>query len=324
LSRALITGISGFAGPYLAAYLCAQNIECVGVSREPTIASHPVSLPGLRIHDVDVRDREALRTVLSNEKPDWVFHLAAISHIQLSRTKPDLVFDVNVGGAFNLLEGLRQVGHPVRAVFVSSGNLYGNVDSGEEGFSEESPIQPASPYATSKRMGEELVRSYVEDFGLEVMIARPFNHTGPGQPPTFACPEFARAIAAGVARGDKHVEMKTGPLEPRRDISDVRDVVRAYALLAERGRPGEIYNVCSGSTVSMADVVTRLAELAHVEVTKELDPARVREREIMRSGGNCGKIRRELGWEPKIPLQDTLESLLDYWVREALPAGNPQ
>ncbi len=324
MPRALITGISGFAGPYLAACLGAQNIECAGISREPTIASHPVSLRGLRIHDVDIRDREALRKVLSDEKPDWVFHLAAITHVASSRTKPDLVFDVNVAGTFNLLEGLRQVGHAARVVFVSSGNLYGNVDSGEEGFSEESPVRPGSPYATSKLMGEELVRSYVEDFGLAVTIARPFNHTGPGQPPSFVCPEFARAIAAGVARGEKHVEMKTGLLEPRRDISDVRDVVRAYALLAERGRPGEVYNVCSGSMVSMAEVVKMLAELAHVEVTTELDAAKVREREIMRSGGNCGKIRRELGWEPKIPLQDTLESLLDYWVREALPAGQPE
>jgi GDP-4-dehydro-6-deoxy-D-mannose reductase len=317
LPRALITGISGFAGPWLAEYLAAQNVECVGVSREPTIAAHPVPLRGVRNHDVDIRDRGALRDVLHNEHPDWIFHLAAITHVPTSQTKPDLVFDVNVAGTFNLLESVRQMGRPARVVFISSGNLYGNVDSSEEGFTEESPLQPASPYATSKLMGEDLVRSYVEDFGLEIVVARPFNHTGPGQPPSFACPEFARAIAEGVARGLKHVTIKTGRLDPRRDISDVRDVVRAYATLAARGKPGGVYNVCSGSMVSMREVVDLLAEAAGVAVTTELDAARVREREIMRSGGSCAKIRRELGWEPQIPLQQTLRSLLDYWVEQA-------
>ena len=320
MPRALITGVSGFAGPWLAQYLATQNVDCVGVSREPTIAAHPVSLGGLRNHDVDMRDRTALRRVLLQENPDWVFHLAAITHVPASQANPELVFDVNVAGTFNLLESVRQMGRPVRVVFVSSGNLYGNVDSNEEGFTEESPLQPASPYATSKLMGEDLVRSYVEDFGMEIMIARPFNHTGPGQPPIFACPEFARAIAEGVARGLKHVTIRTGRLEPRRDISDVRDVVRAYAMLAEGGRPGEIYNVCSGSMVTMREVVDLLAEAAGVTVTTEMDSARVREREIMRSGGSCAKIHRELGWEPKIPLKETLRSLLDYWVARSLAA----
>ena len=322
MPRALITGIAGFVGPYLAAHLRSQGIECVGISRGATGPTHPVSLAGVRIHDIDVRDRVSLGEVVEAEKPDLVFHLAAISHVPTSRANPELVFDVNVTGTFNLLEGLRQTGSRSRIVLVSTGNLYGEIDSGDEGFREDDPLQPMSPYATSKLIDEQIARSYVDDFGLAIVIARPFNHTGPGQPPSFACPEFARCIAAAMIAGESTVHMKTGRLEPRRDISDVRDIVRAYALLADRGVPGEAYNVCSGSMVSMNQVIDTLAELAHVSVTTQLDPLRVRAREIMCSGGNCSKIRRELGWSPEIPFRDTLQTLLDYWVDQSRSRGH--
>jgi GDP-4-dehydro-6-deoxy-D-mannose reductase len=321
LPRALITGISGFVGPYLAAHLRSGGIECAGISRQATDPKHPVSLAEVRIHDIDVRDRVALRKILEAEKPDLVFHLAAISHVPTSRADPELVFDVNVTGTFNLLEGLRQIGSRSRIVLVSTGNLYGEIDSGEEGFKEDDPLQPMSPYATSKLISEQIARSYVDDFGLAIVIARPFNHTGPGQPPSFACPEFARGIAAALAAGESTVQMKTGRLEPWRDISDVRDVVRAYALLADRGVSGEVYNVCSGSMVRMSQVIETLADLAHVRVTTQLDPLRVRAREIMRSGGNCSKIRQELGWSPGIPFRDTLQTLLDYWIDQSRSRG---
>jgi GDP-4-dehydro-6-deoxy-D-mannose reductase len=255
-----------------------------------------------------------MRKVLEAEKPDLVFHLAAISHVPTSRTIPELVFDVNVSGTFNLLENLRQIESRSRIVLVSTGHLYGEVDSGDTGFSEDDPLQPMSPYATSKLVSEQIARSYFEDFGLAIVIARPFNHTGPGQPTSFACPEFARNIATALVAGESSIQLKTGRLEPRRDISDVCDVVSAYSLLADRGRPGEAYNICSGSMVSMSQVIETLANLAHVRVKTQLDPLRFRARDIMRSGGNCSKIFRELGWTPKVPLNDTLQTLLDYWI----------
>jgi GDP-4-dehydro-6-deoxy-D-mannose reductase len=321
LSRALITGISGFVGPYLAAHLRSQGIECVGISRNASDPKHPVSLDGFRIYDIDIRDRVALQKVVEAETPNLVFHLAAVSHVPTSRANPELVFDVNVTGTFNLLESLRRTGRRPRIVLVSTGNLYGEIDSGDEGFGENDPLQPMSPYATSKLIGEQIARSYVDDFGLPIVIARPFNHTGPGQPPSFACPEFARCIAEALIAGQSTVEMKTGSLEPWRDISDVRDVVRAYAFLGDRGVSGEVYNVCSGSMVSMRQVIDTLADLAHVRLTTELDPLRMRAREIMRSGGNCSKIRRELGWSPEIPFMDTLRTLLDYWVDQSTVRG---
>jgi GDP-4-dehydro-6-deoxy-D-mannose reductase len=314
LPCALITGITGFVGPWLALHLRSLGFECAGIGRGTAWPHHPISLADVRMHSIDIRDRAAVHQVIADESPDWIFHLAAISHVPAASRDPELTFDVNVGGTFNVLESVRQLGRRARVVFVSTGHLYGNIDSGESGFSEESPVQDTSFYGTTKLMGEQLVRSLVRDCGLEIVIARPFNHTGPGQPPSFACPEFARAIAEGV-NGGGPVHLRTGRLEPLRDISDVRDVVRAYTLLAERGTPGEAYNVCSGTMVSMAEVIRNLAELGRVEVTTELDPAKVRAREIMRSGGNCAKIRRGLAWKPEIPLTTTLRDLLDDWVQ---------
>ncbi len=320
MPRALITGIGGFVGPYLAVHLRSLGIDCVGISQGASAIGHPVGPGNIPLHDIDLRDRASLRELVLREKPGLVFHLAAMSHVSTSRTDPETTFDTNVTGTFNLLESVRRMSFPCRVLFVSTGNLYGDIDSPEGGFSESDAVRPGSPYASSKLMGEQLARSYYDDYAVEVVIARPFNHTGPGQAPSFACPEFARAIATGVANRTP-VHLRTGPLEPRRDISDVRDVVRAYSLLAERGKPGEVYNVCSGSMVRMADVVSRLAEIAQIAVTTELDPTKVRKREIMHSGGNPAKIRRDLGWIPEIPLERTLGDLLKYWIDRLSQAG---
>ncbi|MFP5228301.1 MAG: GDP-mannose 4,6-dehydratase [Acidobacteriota bacterium] len=313
MPRALITGIGGFVGPYLAALLHSHAIDCVGISQKTQAHDHPVGLVDTPVHEIDLRDRGGVEELVAREKPDLVFHLAAMSHVATSRTDPVTTFDTNVGGTLNLLEAVRRRNSGCRVLFVSTGNMYGDIESPNEGFSESDPVHPGSPYASSKFIGEQLARCYYEDFGVEVVIARPFNHTGPGQSPSFACPEFARAIAEGVVHRTG-IHLRTGPLEPHRDISDVRDVVRAYALLAERGKPGEVYNVCSGSMVQMESIVARLAAIAGVSVTTELDPAKLRRREILYSGGNPARIRSDLGWAPRISLERTLTDLLEYWV----------
>ncbi|MGB6134834.1 MAG: GDP-mannose 4,6-dehydratase [Acidobacteriaceae bacterium] len=312
MPRALITGITGFVGPYLAHGLRTRGIECVGIGRAPASRLHPLSLSPFRLRDLDIRDRPAVRWLIREEQPDLVFHLAAVTHVPASLADPELAFDVNVGGTLNLFESLRQSAPAARVLFVSTGNLYGAIESGTQGFSEDSPLHLASPYAASKQMGEQLAHTWVDDFAMNIVVARPFNHTGPGQDTSFACPAFARAIAEGVVR-NQSVHMKTGLLQPRRDITDVRDVVNAYLLLAERGLTGETYNVCSGSSVSMEEVIATLSRLAGVSVTTELDPARVRQREIMHSGGNSSRLRA-LGWTPRISLASTLQDLLNFWI----------
>jgi GDP-4-dehydro-6-deoxy-D-mannose reductase len=312
---ALITGICGFAGRYLAETLHAQNIECAGINRTSTGHGFPPFPPLVRVHHADLRDRAAVKDILAGEAPNYVFHLAAVTHVALSLADPALAFDVNVNGTLNLLEGLRQTKPDARVLLVSSGNLYGTLDTTETAFTEESPLQATSPYATSKIMAEQLARSYVEDLGLQVVIARPFNHTGPGQTTDFACPNFARSIAAALVAGHP-ASLVTGALEPERDLSDVRDVVRAYFLLAQHGVPGRVYNVCSGNSISMAQVIRTLADLAHIPVSTRIDPAKLRKREVMRLVGDCSRLRQELGWAPEHSLASTLQDLLNYWVEE--------
>jgi GDP-4-dehydro-6-deoxy-D-mannose reductase len=313
MPRAIITGLKGFVGPYLAAELRSSGIEPVGISLAEAMPPHPISTEEFRIHDVDIRNREAVQKIIAAEHPEFIFHLAAISHVPTSRANPALTYDVNVGGTLNVLEAVRLSERRPRVLIVSTGNLYGDHDSGESGFSETSPLHPKSPYAASKLIGEQLARSYVEEYGVDVVIARPFNHTGPGQAPSFVSSEFSRAVAECMVQG-KPLHIKTGALEPRRDFSDVRDVVRAYVLLAEKGRSGEIYNVSSGRLTAIGDVIQLLSRVAKQDVTTERDPSRIRAREIMRLGGDSSKLRSELGWSPQIPFETTMRDLLNHWV----------
>jgi len=322
MPRALITGICGFAGRYLAQYLHARNIDCAGINRSSGGSGFPALPPAVRLSHVDIRDRAAVRGVLARETPDYVFHLAAVTHVAASLADPELAFDVNVNGTLNLLEGVRRTRPSARVLLVSSGNLYGTLDSAEAAFTEDSPVHATSPYASSKIVAEQLARSYVDDLGLQVVIARPFNHTGPGQSPDFACPSFARSMAAAMVEA-RPASLVTGALEPERDLSDVRDVVRAYFLLARDGVPGRVYNVCSGTSISMAHVIQTLAQLAGVAVSTRVDPARLRSREVLRLAGDCSRLRGELGWSPEYPLSTTLRDLLDYWADRQRSAAPP-
>ena len=311
--RVLITGIKGFVGPYLADSLQHAGIECVGISFAAPEFPHPISLDGITVRELDLRDRDATRSCVADLRPDSVVHLAAISSVPYSVKNPQLTFDVNVGGSVSLFDAVRHLDKPVRVLHVSSGNVYGNRDSGETGFREDEIPNPVSPYAASKLAAEIAARSFVGDLGMEIVIARPFNHTGPGQPQSFVCPEFARSIAEGLRRGENPVLLRTGALEPRRDFTDVRDVVEAYRLLLLRGRAGEVYNVSSGSLVSIAEIVALFQEAAGVAIRTETDPARLRIREVARLAGDSSKIRSELAWKPKISLPELLGDLLEYW-----------
>jgi len=191
--------------------------------------------------------------------------------------------------------------------------VYGKGDPGSSGFSETSPVHPNSPYAASKLMTEALAEHYATTFNMRVTTARAFNHIGPRQSEAFVCSDFARQIAE-MKLGWRKPVLSTGTLTAERDFTDVRDVVRAYMLLAELGTPGETYNVCSGKARSIADIVHLLVQASGIDVVVETDPARVRPIEVPRVVGNFAKIRSEVGWEPHLALRDTLAAMLDYWT----------
>ncbi len=290
--KALITGAGGFVGPHLADHLRHAGDDVIGLD----LASGP-----------DLRDSEAWIAAIGDHRPDVVYHLAGWSDVGRSWSDPITTFEVNTMGTISILEAVRQAGAG-RILLISSADVYGVVTPDRLPLTEDHPVQPRSPYGASKQAAEAAALQYHRGNGVDVVVARPFNHLGPGQAPRFVAPAFAAQIAAAESGGSRRLEH--GDLSPHRDLTDVRDVVRAYRLLAEQGRSGEVYNVCSGRTVSMQGLLDALLSMSEVEVDQVVDPALVRPVDLPVLRGSFDKLRSATGWEPRIELDATLASVL--------------
>jgi GDP-4-dehydro-6-deoxy-D-mannose reductase len=313
--RALITGASGFAGSYLVRACADAGDEVVAVSRGH---SHPPDRGEQR--RVDLRDQAAVRSVLRDAEPEVVYHLAALSSVGRSWEDAGATVQDNVSTALNMLEAWRRDAPRARMIWVSSCEVYGT--AAQLPIDEDAPAHPANPYAVSKLTGDLLAAVFAEAHGLELIRVRPFNHAGPGQRSVFLLSSLARQAAEGRLTGARRIRIATGNPATRRDFTDVRDVVRAYRLLAERAGPG-IYNVCSGRSISAADQIRVLAEVvAPLEIEHEIDPARVRAHEVMDLRGSNARIREAVGWVPEIPFEDTMRDTVAWWERELAPARN--
>jgi GDP-4-dehydro-6-deoxy-D-mannose reductase len=310
--RVLITGASGFAGRWLARACAAAGDEVVGVSRRPGAPEDGVDGRAL-----DLRDGDAVRALLADVAPDIVYHLAALSHVGRSWDDPTTTVTSNVLGAVNVLEAVRHAGPDARVVWVSSCEVYG--PDQELPITEDAPLLPGSPYGVSKTAGDQLARVYASAHDLDLVCARPFNHTGPGQPPIFIVSSLAKQAADGRAAGLHQLEIATGNPDTRRDFTDVRDVARAYRLLAELPAPGagQVFNVSSGKSVSAAEHVKNLeALIAPIEVVHKIDPARLRAHEVMDLRGDATRLREATGWEPSIPLPQTMADMIKWWEHQ--------
>lgn len=266
--------------------------------------------PDVSVINADICDYASLRQILRDVQPDQVYHLAAISNVAASVTSPRPTYEINVGGTLNLLEALRELNIRPRILHVSTAHIYASVNSAS--IDETSPLSTVTPYAASKFMSETLATQYAAGYGFPVMIVRPFNHVGPGQSPGFVCSDFARQIAA-IKLGQVDPILRVGNLAPVRDFTDVRDMVQAYGVIAAHGTPGEIYNVSSGYSVSIQEIVSLLCELAEVHPRIEVDQEKFRPLETLCLMGNSAKVRA-LGWKPRIELKQTLRDILDYWL----------
>jgi GDP-4-dehydro-6-deoxy-D-mannose reductase len=313
--RVLITGASGFAGGFLARECARDGDEVVGASRSGQI---PDGCGDGRA--VDLLDGEAVRAIVRDVAPEVVYHLAALSSVGRSWEEPSRTLSDNVAIAVNMLEALRFEAPATRVVWVSSCEVYGAPD--RLPVAEDAPLKPANPYAVSKATGELLARVYIDAYGLDLVRARPFNHSGPGQRPIFILSSLARQAAAAVLAGSDSLEILTGNPDTRRDFTDVRDVIRAYRLLAVRGEP-TIYNVSSGHSISAADQVRLLAELvAPMQVRHIVDPDRVRAHEVMDLRGDHDRLTVATGWEPNIRLRQTMSDTIEWW-KQQLSAAAP-
>jgi GDP-4-dehydro-6-deoxy-D-mannose reductase len=290
--RALLTGGTGFVGTWLAGHLRDMGDEVAILPEE-----------------IDITDVPSVVAHLREAEPEVVYHLAALTHVGRSWESPEETFRVNAVGTLDLLEAVRACVGTARVVIISSAEVYGNGDGSV--LSEDAPLRPVNPYAASKVAAEFLgVQAYLGR-GLDVVRARPFNHVGPGQADTFVVSALARRIVEAERSGQS--EISVGNLEAARDFTDVRDVVRAYRLLALHGAPGGVYNVCSGSATSIFSLLNELIGLAHCSLSTVEDPSLFRPLDVPVLVGDCAALRALTGWHPEIPRASTLEDVLADW-----------
>ena len=301
----LVTGAAGFAGSHLVDLLARDGAGIVAWHRPG--GGPPREVPGTRWEAVDLHDRNAVHAAIARAQPSAVYHCAGAAHVGRSWESTETTFATNVRGTHHLLEALEQVAAPARVLIPSSALVYA---SAGEALTEEHPLVPASPYGLSKLAQEMLgVRT---NGPLAVTIARAFNHFGPRQDPYFVASGFARRIA-DIEHGRWEPQISVGNLDARRDLTDVRDTVRAYRLILERGLPGRPYNVCSGRAIAIRDLLDQLIARARVPVEVRVDPARYRPNDTPLLLGDPGRLRDELGWTAQIPIEQTLDDLLEYW-----------
>jgi GDP-4-dehydro-6-deoxy-D-mannose reductase len=307
--RALITGASGFAGAWLCRECAAAGDDVIALSRHGTVPEGCGQ--GL---EADLRDGDALAGIVRSAAPEVVYHLAALSSVGRSWQEPARTLRDNVGSAVNLLEAVRCSAPEARVVWVSSCEVYGEPTSLP--IPESAPVTPANPYAVSKATGEQLCDVYTASYRLNIVRARPFSHSGPGQRPIFLLSSLARQVAAGRRAGAGRLRIVTGNPDTRRDFTDVRDIVRAYRLLGERSGGG-VYNVSSGASVSAAGQLTLLGELvAPLEIEHVVDPSQVRAHEVTDLRGDHSRLTSATGWEPEIPFRQTMADTLAWWEAE--------
>ncbi len=305
MQRILITGGTGFVGPHLIRFLNSPNVKLFVVSSRAA----DVQEPGVEYRRVDIRQADAVGAVIREANPEYIYHLAGVSTVADSWKDPRNAFDVNVLGSYNVFEAAMRLPSPPRILNVSTSQVYA---SSENALTETNQTAPDSPYAATKAMAELLTVQFRKSKSGSIITARAFNHTGPGQQTNFVMPSVAKQLAE-VEAGIHPPVLKVGNLNVKRDFTDVRDLVAAYWALLNKGEAGETYNVCSGRAVLLSDLVREMQKRCSVNVAIEIDPARVRPDEVLLMLGDPGKLQRTTGWAPRIPINDTLKSLLDYW-----------
>ncbi len=306
--RSLIIGGAGFVGEYLAKHLAALGQE-VFVTKIPAQQTAPA---GTAVYDLDILEQDRILEVLQEIQPDAVFHLAAQSSVAVSWSNPQMTADINIKGSINLLEVLRRYEKHPRVLLVGSGEEYGQIRLQETPVCEENPLRPGNLYAVTKACQNMVGRIYAQAYGMDLIMVRPFNHIGPNQSPVFVAADFCRQ-AAQIEMGKKEPVIRVGNLSARRDFTDVRDVVRAYALLAEKGLAGETYNIGSGHAVAIREILTMILEQSAAQIRVEVDEKKLRPVDVPVMEADISKLQEATGWEPQIRLEQTVGDMLEYW-----------
>lgn len=313
--KILITGITGFAGSHLADYIHrnVEQAEIYGTVRWRSNRSNLEQLEHqIKFCECELRDFKSVRDVIEAVKPKYIFHLAGHSYVPASWNSPNDTLVNNINAALNIFEAVRKLSPDCRILLACSSEEYGNVFDEELPIREDNPFRPLSPHGVSKVAQDLLGYQYFHSYGLDIVRTRAFNHTGPKQSEVFAASNFAKQIAE-IELGIRVPVVYVGLLNTRRDFTDVRDVVKGYWMALQKGKAGEVYQICSGNAFTMKQILNILLGLSSKSIEIRPDPTRMRPSDVPVLLGSYKKFYRISGWEPAIPFEQTLADLLNYW-----------
>ena len=313
--KILITGVTGFVGSHLAEYCLSldQQVEVIGTCRWRSRRENIEHFEdAINLYECDLRDASSVKTLLADIQPERIFHLAAQSYVPSSWNSPGETITTNVIGQLNIFEAMRETNSTASIQIAGSSEEYGLVHPEEAPITEENPLRPLSPYAVSKVAQDMLAYQYFQSYGLKVVRTRAFNHTGPRRGDVFVTSNFAKQIAE-IEAGQRPPVIHVGDLNPKRDFTDVRDIVRAYWLSLEHCSLGEVYNVASGKAYRIKEVLKILLDNSGQDIEVVEAPERLRPSDVPLLLGDNSRFCKATGWVPEIPFEQTAKDLLDYW-----------
>ena len=305
--KALIIGGGGFVGPYLVRHLVndlGYEVTVTKTEKENLVSDIA------QVVNLDILNKEQISEVLNAQRPDYIFHLAAQSSVAYSWKNPSLTIDVNVKGCVNVLDAIRDLDFKPRTLLIGSGEEYGHIREGECPITEENDSRPGNIYAATKACQNMLGKIYADAYGMDVMMVRAFNHIGPNQTSMFVVADFCKQVAE-IEKGIKEPVMYVGNLTAKRDFTDVRDVVKAYALLVKEGKRGETYNVGTGHALAIQEILDTIISMSDKSIEVKVDPDRLRPVDVPIIEPDIRKINECTGWKPQILLSQTLKETLD-------------
>lgn len=307
--RSLIIGGAGFVGAYLIRHLRDDLGQEVFVTKMP---NEQITESGIAVFDLNILEKDSIVKVFEEIKPDYIFHLAAQSSVSVSWKNPGLTVDVNVKGAVNVLEAIREAAPKARILLIGSGEEYGHVKADEIPIVEDNTPRPGNIYAATKVCQNLLGKIYADAYHLDIMMVRAFNHIGPNQSPIFVVADFCKQVAE-IEAGQKEAVMMVVNLSAKRDFTDVRDVVRAYALLMKHGKSGETYNIGSGKAIAIDDILKMILKNSTKAIEVKVDKERLRPVDVPIIEADTTNVRECTDWKPEIDLEQTVKETLDYW-----------
>lgn len=307
--KALVIGAAGFVGGYLVQHLrdvCGWTVYATKLPSEEFEESD------VRVYDLDMLNKDAVRVILKEIQPDYIFYLAAQSSVAVSWKKPELTVDINIKGCVHLLESARELEKKPRILLIGSSEEYGPVKVEKNPVSEETVINPRNIYAVTKATQNMLGKLYADAYDMDIIMVRAFNHIGPKQEPIFVVADFCRQVALIEAKKQEPV-ISVGNLAAKRDFTDVRDIVRAYALLVQMGKAGEIYNIGSGKAIAISDILNLIISNTIENIEVKIDKNRYRPVDVPIIEADISKLKKDVEWEKEISFQQTILDTLEYW-----------